>query len=89
MGKNEYQILSIEKSIRKDRAKGIVTAVFSTLLASSLFGISLKEGYNNNYYESIATLLGAVCIISGGSIRAAQYGERIKKNKQQLKRLMR
>ena len=83
----EYEILSLEKNIRKDRAKGIATVILSTLLASALFGTSIKEGCNQNYYESIVTFFGSLGILFGGSTKAVQYGTRAEENKQQLKKL--
>ena len=84
----EYEILSLEKNIRKDRAKGITTVVLSTVLASALYGTSIKEGCNQNYYESVVTFLGSLCILFGGSTKAVQYGTRAEENKQQLKKIM-
>ena len=87
--KNEkvYEILEIDKSIRKDRAKEISTWALTSILSGCLFTISLKT-QKENLFESITTLLGTLTILCGGSTKALQYGKRIEDNKQKIKELM-
>ena len=87
--KNEkvYEILSLDKSIRKDRAKEISTIALTSILSGCLFAISLKT-QRENLFESITTLLGTLCILCGGSTNTVQYEKRIKENKQKIRELM-
>ncbi|MBQ6285855.1 MAG: hypothetical protein IJK67_06100 [Bacilli bacterium] len=84
-----YNIIQIEKDIKKGKAKSIATFGLSIVLAGALAGMSAKNFINDNYYESVVTCLGAFATLLGGVDRSIYLDRKLDPKREQLRRLIR
>jgi len=84
-----YEIIRIEKEMKKDTARTATFGLIVTVSSALLGGMTISNFYNGNNFYGLVSLMGTICTLGGLFNTAYSYGEKCRENAAQIKVLKR